>query len=184
MHPLGSTLFLDGSVLPFHGLICRYTVSTVTCTILIKHNIIIPVLYLLTICMNFAFIKGSSGKTGRGKGTCPRCNGFYVNRYKPENCQNCGFELGGNYVPKKKPRLEVPKSTLVLQSGQLSIYSVNTSTHDDRCIVIVNANASIREHRQCKQSRASLVNSMKSANFSCEHLRSTETCITSPSAVF
>ena len=36
-------------------------------------------------------------------------------------------------VPKKKPRLEIPKSTLVfvLQSGQLSIYSVNTSAHDD-----------------------------------------------------
>ena len=38
MHPLGSTLLLDGSVLPFHWLICRYTVSTVTCTILIKHK--------------------------------------------------------------------------------------------------------------------------------------------------
>ncbi|XP_028391325.1 uncharacterized protein LOC114516136 isoform X2 [Dendronephthya gigantea] len=93
--------------------------------------------------------------------------------------QDANFELGGSYVPKKKPRPLVPKCTLVVQpSDGLSIYSVNTSTYDDRCIVVREEASSMCQHHLCKQNRAIHINSQKVASFSCQHLESTRDCTT------
>ena len=91
-------------------------------------------------------------------------------------CQ-CGFVLGGSFTPRhvKKPKLDVPACTEVV-SGPWSIYSCQTSTHDDRCLVIKDQrdgrlNVSC-EHHDCKQKRAVMVNSSCSSDFTCPHVES------------
>ena len=119
----------------------------------------------------------------RGKGSCPQCTLSYSSRYKPPQCPGCGYKLRGSYVPKKKPRQAVPKCTIVVKRGETEVYSANTSTHDDRCLVIKDKTASICQHNVCKQQRAMLVNSNKVEDFQCQHLRSINEC-ESPVAVY
>ena len=108
--------------------------------------------------------------TKRGGGSCPQCSSPYNNRYKRPNCLECNFYLGGSYVPTKKARLTVPKCTLVV-SGEMSIYSTNTSSHDDRCLVVIDNNGKICPHQTCKNQRAVLANSQKLEQFECKHLK-------------
>ena len=108
----------------------------------------------------------------------------YSCRYKSPSCSGCNYELGGSYVSQKKPRPFVPKCTLVEQPSEgLSVYSVKTSTHDDRCIVVCEEALSMCQHHLCKQNRAIHINSQKVANFSCQHLDTTRDC-TTPLQVF
>ena len=66
--------------------------------------------------------------------------------------------------------MTVPKCTLVV-SGEMSIYSTSTSSHDDRCLVIIDNNGKICHHQTCKNQRAILANSQKLEQFECKHLK-------------
>ena len=70
----------------------------------------------------------------------------------------------------KKAKLDVPKCTVVVAKQEFNIYSVKTSTHDDRCLVIVDQEGSICSHHICKQQRAVHINSQKISEFKCDHI--------------
>ena len=67
-------------------------------------------------------------------------------------------------------------SSVVL--GPWSVYSCKTSTHDDRCLVIKDLTkhspSVVCLNRQCKETRAVMVNSNASDQFICEHLKTIE----------
>ncbi|CAH3029029.1 unnamed protein product, partial [Porites evermanni] len=92
----------------------------------------------------------------RGKGKCPNCLFGYAHRYKEPKSTNCGFYLGGTFIPKnsKKPKMDIPLSTSVIV-GLWSIYSCKTSNHGDRCLVIKDCRfdspSTICLHHLCKQ---------------------------------
>ena len=121
-----------------------------------------------SIILSIFFGPQKTSWSQRGKGSCPQCGTTYHTRYKPRLCPDCSHELGGTYIPKKKPRPEVPKCTVVVRSGAgEGIYSANTSSHDDRCIVMKDKQSSICHHPTCKQQRAVFVNSKKVSLFEC-----------------
>ena len=116
--------------------------------------------------------------TQRGQGSCSGCGWKYHCRYKPFHCPDCNNELGGSYIPKKKKRPLVPKCTLVVQTGEVCIYSANTSTHDDRCLVIKQDKSLMCHHNICKQKRAIHINSQNVEDFNCNHLEKIQECST------
>ena len=75
--------------------------------------------------------------TSRGTSQCPRCAESYSNAWKPKNCKNCNFEIGGNYVPKaKKRKVASPQSVLVVDSSQIKIFSVKLNYRESRTFVV------------------------------------------------
>ena len=86
-------------------------------------------------------------------------------------CPQCGFFLGGS---SKTAKITGPKCTSVFLDASLQIYSCNTSSHDNRCLVIIDSKkATVICHLpKCKESRAIMVNSNMPENFSCIHVES------------
>ena len=110
----------------------------------------------------------------RGQGSCPACSAVYHNRYKPQNCVNCEFHLGGTYVPKgKKAKLHAPKCVKLFSCGGMTFYSAKTHSKDSRCIFIINEVDSAKQclvSQKCQEIRAAFVNSGKVEQFSCVHM--------------
>jgi hypothetical protein len=108
--------------------------------------------------------------SGRGKGLCPKCNTSYANRHKPQNCPKCNFQIGGSYVPKKRTaKATVPPSTVVFSKDRTNIYSVTTTTRNDRCFVVVDDGLTMCHYSECKDSRSSFVYSNRTEDFTCAH---------------
>ena len=108
--------------------------------------------------------------TKRGTGTCQNCSREFSNRWKPVNCPGCGFHIGGTReVATKKSRLNQPPAVLVFETASEKLYSVNTSTRDDRCFVVQEGNIFFCSHQQCKSRRATYVSSEMTSDFVCVH---------------
>jgi hypothetical protein len=102
----------------------------------------------------------------RGRGCCPGCKAEYLNRTKPPNCTMCGFALGGTYEPSKKKLKYSPRAVEVSES----IYSVRTSTKDDRCFVTTDGTLWFCTVEGCKTTRSVKHNSSQLADFTCPHI--------------
>lgn len=78
----------------------------------------------------------------RGQGHCTNCNAEYSTAWKPKHCKVCGFDIGGSYIPKSKaPRIDNPSgATLLVDNGQMKIFSVKRTYRDNRVIVIKDNN--------------------------------------------
>ena len=117
---------------------------------------------------NIAMI--SSTSTKRGFGECPHCKNTYSTRWKPANCQACGFHLGGSKEPAtKKPKSCCPGAVVVVATKEMSIFSAKTSTRDDRCFVLKEGDIFFCSHKDCMSVRATFVSSGRAASFSCKH---------------
>ena len=104
--------------------------------------------------------------SNRGQGSCPNCATVYFNRSKPVECSNCGYHLGGSAAA-KMPKLSCPVAVHI-HGG---LYSVRTSTRDDRCFVYKECDNWICLHSKCKDIRAMYVSSNRTDEFSCQHLK-------------
>ena len=113
----------------------------------------------------------ATSSSGRGKGTCPKCHKLYVNRYKPKTCPRCNFDIGGSYVLKVKTaaKAEVPASTIIFSGEDTQIFSVMTTTRNDRCFVTVENGLTMCQNAACKQARSVFVNSGDVEAFTCKH---------------
>ena len=108
--------------------------------------------------------------TRRGFGSCPQCHHQYSTHWKPKECVNCGFELGGNqHAAAKKVKSCCPDAVLVYQSATEKIFSAKTSSRDDRCFVQQEGETWFCSHNDCKNTRASFVSSGRINAFSCKH---------------
>ena len=108
----------------------------------------------------------------RGSGTCSSCGEAFNNRWKPVNCGKCGLFLGGNYEPQKKAKkmkVNCPSAVLIAAHGQQRIYSVQTSSRDDRCLVVFEGETCWCSLAECKTARATFVASNIAVAFSCAH---------------
>lgn len=111
----------------------------------------------------------SSSSSGRGKGSCPKCRSQYTNRHKPKNCPSCSFEIGGSYVPKSITKVVVPECTMILLSGGTKIFSVKTTTRNNRCFVVMEDGVVMCHNSVCKEKRSVFVHSGQAEAFTCEH---------------
>lgn len=105
--------------------------------------------------------------TNRGTAKCSQCGHSYSTARKPKRCANCEFELGGSYVP--KPKVCMPECVIVYREGNDSLYSIKSSTRDDRCLVLVEGENCLCYQEACKQQRAIYVSSNTKRPFSCKH---------------
>ena len=99
----------------------------------------------------------------RGRGCCPNCKAQYYNRYKPSKCAMCGYALGGTFEPSVK---NSPGAVEIFKG----IYSVKTSTRDDRCFVTTDSKMWFCSHENCKIARSVKHNSSRLTDFSCVHI--------------
>ena len=76
----------------------------------------------------------------------------------PVNCRNCGFNIGGT---------REAAAVLVYENTNEKVFSVNTSTRDDRCFVMQEGSNFLRSHHQCKTRRATYVSSELTKDFAC-----------------
>ncbi|KAJ7360483.1 hypothetical protein OS493_015584 [Desmophyllum pertusum] len=72
-------------------------------------------------------------------------------------------------APAKVPKLLCPKSVYI----HAGLFSVQSSTKDDRCFVHKEGSQCICLHSTCKDARAVYVSSGRSEEFSCQHINST-----------
>ena len=105
--------------------------------------------------------------SNRGQGSCPQCRSPYSSRWKLANCSTCGYELGGS-TSAKVPKLSCPLAVRV--HGDL--FSIRTSTRDDRCLVLKEGDFWICLHTECKNLRAMYVSSNRPADFTYSHIKS------------
>lgn len=103
--------------------------------------------------------------SNRGQGSCPNCTMVYFNRSKPVECSNCGYHLEGSATA-KMPKFSFPVAVHI-HGG---LYSVRTSTRDDRCFVYKECDNWICLHSKCKDI-AMYVSSNRTGEFSCQHLK-------------
>ncbi len=102
----------------------------------------------------------------RGRGSCPNFKAQYFNRSKPVNCGMCGHNLGGKFEPSAKKIKYSPQAVKVCAG----IYSVKTSTRDDRCFVTTDGNMWFCSNEGCKVARSVQHNSSRLEKFSCRHI--------------
>ncbi|CAB4033203.1 Hypothetical predicted protein, partial [Paramuricea clavata] len=112
----------------------------------------------------------------RGRGSCPNCKAQYFNRYKPSKCGMCGYALGGTFEPSTKKVKYSPKAVEISKG----VYSVTTSTRDDRCFVTTDGNLWFCSLEECKIARSVQHNSSRLAEFSCRHIDEVKFCDKSP----
>ena len=105
--------------------------------------------------------------SGRGQGTCPKCSTTYSSRWKPANCPKCGFELGGSAPVAKAQKMCCPPAVNICGA----LYSIRTSSRDDRCLVYSEKNLWICLHSDCKDVRAAYVSSDRAMEFTCQHIK-------------
>ncbi|KXJ09785.1 HMG domain-containing protein 3 [Exaiptasia diaphana] len=125
----------------------------------------------------------SSTYTRRGKGSCPKCGTDYPCRYKPEKCSKCDFHLGGSFQPKKPKRAKACCPDVVEVVSQ-SIYSVKTSSKDDRCFVVKEGKDVICLHNDCKMLRSSRLASGQLEKFICKHVELINSTALDPPEVY
>jgi hypothetical protein len=88
------------------------------------------------------------------------------------NCSKCGSDIGGTReVKAKRSRLNQPAAVLIYESTQEKLFSVNTSTRDDRCLVVQEGSTFLCSHQLCKTNRAVFVSSNMPDKFSCAHTK-------------
>ena len=109
----------------------------------------------------------SISHTKRGRGTCT-CGETYPCRYKPENCPKCDAFLGGSFKPKKnkEARRLCPDAIEI----SINLFSVKSSTKDDRCFVFTEGGRWICLHHDCKALRSTYSASGKLSSFRCKHI--------------
>lgn len=98
---------------------------------------------------------------------------MYANFWKPRNCPQCNYEIGGGYVPKAKvPKRDRPNCVNVSDN----LYSVKTSTRGDRGFVVYDEKTRFCHQDRCKRSRAVTVVSANTqlSEYSCEHIKLVE----------
>ena len=105
--------------------------------------------------------------SGRGQGACPKCSTTYSSRWKPANCPKCGFELGGSAPVAKAQKMCCPPAVNICGA----LYSIRTSSRDDRCLVYSENNLWICLHSDCKDVRAAYVSSDRAMEFTCQHIK-------------
>ena len=105
--------------------------------------------------------------SGRGQGACPKCSTTYSSRWKPANCPKCGFELGGSAPVAKAQKICCPPAVNICGA----LYSIRTSSRDDRCLVYSENNLWICLHSDCKDVRAAYVSSDRAMEFTCQHIK-------------
>jgi ribosomal protein L37AE/L43A len=134
---------------------------------------------------NFLILKANTCKrisidketmSQRGRGSCPNCKAQYFNRYKPSKCGMCGYALGGTFEPSTKKVKYSPRAVEISKG----IYSVTTSTRDDRCFVTTDGNLWFCSLEECKIARSVQHNSSRLAEFSCRHVDEVKFCDKSP----
>ena len=105
--------------------------------------------------------------SGRGQGACPNCSTTYSSTWKPSNCSKCGFELGGSAPVSKAQKMCCPSAVNIC----CWLYSIRTSSRDDRCLVYSENNLWICLHPDCKDVRAAYVSSDRAVDFTCQHIK-------------
>ena len=88
-------------------------------------------------------------------------------RYKPEKCPKCNAFLGGTYQPKKKAAKRSCPDAVKINAN---LYSVKSSTRDDRCFVFTESGQWICLHQDCKALRSTFSASGKLGSFRCRHI--------------
>ena len=101
--------------------------------------------------------------SGRGQGACPNCSTTYSSRWKPANCPKCGFELGGSAPVAKAQKMCCPPAVNICGA----LYSIRTSSRDDRCLVYSENNLWICLHSDCKDVRAAYVSKYGGSEVTC-----------------
>ena len=112
------------------------------------------------------FTKNIKKMSQRGRGCCPNCKAQYYNRYKPSKCAMCGYALGGTFEPSVKKIKHSPGAVEIFKG----IYSVKTSTRDDRCFVTTDSKMWFCIHENCKIARSVKHNSSRLTDFTCVHI--------------
>ena len=108
----------------------------------------------------------------RGRGSCPNCKAEYFNRSKPPQCGMCGYALGGTFEPSTKKAKYSPQAVEVSDG----IFSVKTSTRDDRCFVTTDGTMWFCSVEGCKIARSVSRQSSRLADFSCRHIDEAKGC--------
>lgn len=121
----------------------------------------------------------------RGSGVCPQCGERFYNRYKPPNCENCNYHIGGSFIrknPKGNEETSSKKAVLITRVGEgISIYSVRTSSKNDRCFVTISSTGQkICYSTKCLTERSACVNQCAGQSPSCAHITAAETFNSNP----
>lgn len=100
----------------------------------------------------------------------PTMQRTYSTRWKLPTCTACNFHLGGTKEPAvKRPKISCHSAVVVVSKDKMTIYSVKTSTRDDRCFVLKERRAFFCSHKDCLNVRATFVSSGRANDFSCKH---------------
>ena len=114
----------------------------------------------------------------------PKCQTSYSTRWKPVNCKECGFYLGGSKEPAtKKTKSCCPSAVVVTSTVEMSLISTKTSTRDDRCFVFKEGDSVFCTHKECMNVRATFVSSGRASDFVCKHADQCRDAVT-PQKVF
>ena len=76
-------------------------------------------------------------------------------------------------MPAKVPKLSCPPAVHVHED----LFSVRTSSRDDRCFVLKEGDFRICLHQDCKNLRATYVSSDRPAEFVCLHVKLVSDCV-------
>ena len=105
--------------------------------------------------------------TRRGQGSCPKCQMPFRNRWKLRNCPKCDYLLGGS-APAKVPKITFAEAVMMSEG----LFSVKTSSRDDRCFVCKDGDQVICLNRSCTDNSAasvSFVASNREHKSKCKH---------------
>ena len=119
----------------------------------------------------------SNSKSGRkrGQGMC-ECGKGYMNRYKPESCEDCGKFLGGKRVKDEKIHKQViPDSVTIMKKDSLEIYSCEirpSGKRGNRCLVMLRSKNPVCLKENCRFLRAVATRENSLTQFNCVHIDS------------
>ena len=106
----------------------------------------------------------------RGHGSCKQCKKQYVNWKKPNLC-SCGFEIGGQSIPKTKTELHNNPLSVILYENTLgTLKPVKLISNDDRQFVFTNDSEKICYAKNCLDIRGSYKTWNLLAKFTCKSI--------------
>ena len=115
-------------------------------------------------------LSGLPKRCYRNTSKCPNCGEMLCARYKPKFCPKCNAETGGTHEPKAKKQ-RISKCAEIYTIENYRLFSVRTSTKDDRCFTVMSTGMETICHAaQCKNLRSIYVASGKTEQFTCQHL--------------
>ena len=86
------------------------------------------------------------------------CGKGYMNRYKPESCEDCGKFLGGKRVKEEKIHKQmIPDSVTIMKKDSLEIYSCeirSSGKRGDRCLVMLQSKNPVCLKENCRSLKA------------------------------